>query len=264
MNMVPVNRAKVFSLLRIAGASVLVFCISFGGAIAGQGADLFAQGNQAYAEGRYDEAISLYERVIREAGYSASLLYNLANACYRKKDVGQAILNYERALYLDPGNTDIRTNLALARKDFGLISEPTPAWQRPFDLLNLNGWALAVSGGFWAFSLLILLRGIRPRIFRGTAFRAVTAVLLLFLFTGGAGVALQYENLAWGVVTQDHARLLVSPFESAASSISLQDGKIVRMAGTYRDYVLVKGENGQSGWLKKDAVQPVIPSGRYS
>ncbi len=242
-----------------------LICVSSSGAVAGQGDDLFALGNQAYAEGKYDEALSCYQKVIEQTGYSATLLYNMANAYYQKKDVGQAILHYERGLYLDPGNADIRANLALARKDFGLVSDPPPKWQQFFDLLNLNGWAMVVSGAFGVFSLLFLLRGIRPKIFQGAAFRTVTVVCLLFLMAGGAGVTVQYRNACRGVVTRDHARLLVSPFDSAAScSTSLKDGKMVRMTKTYGDYVLVKGQNGQSGWIKRDAVQPVIPSGNYS
>jgi tetratricopeptide (TPR) repeat protein len=264
MKRVRVNRAKVFNLLRVTVVASLLIFGSVSWAMAGQGDDLFARGNQAYSEGKYDEALSFYERVIQDAGYSASLLFNMANAYYRKKDVGQAVLHYERALYLNPGNADIRANLALARKDFGLISDPVPAWQRPFDLLNLNGWALVVSAAFGVFSLMLLLRGIRPTIFRGASFRAVTVFSLLFLLTGGVGMTLQYRNLGRGVVTQDHAQLLVSPFDSAASAASIENGKIVRMARTYRDYVLVKGENGQSGWIKKDAVQPVITSGSCS
>ena len=264
MKIMPVNKAKVFNLLKVAVLATLLICISFSGAIADTGDDLFAQGNQAYAEGKYDEALSFYRRVIQKAGYSASLLYNMANAYYQEKNVGQSILNYERALYLDPGNPDIQGNLALARKDFGLISDPVPSWQQFFDRLSLNGWAMVVSGAFGACSLLFLLRGIRPNIFRGAAVRTAVIASILILLTGGTGVALQYGNLGRGVVTRDDARLLVSPFDSAASAASIQDGKMVRMVKTYRDYVLVKGENGQSGWIKKDAVQPVVPSGSYS
>jgi tetratricopeptide (TPR) repeat protein len=255
------NRRTVLDLLRLSLLTILLVGASVGGAIAGQTDDRFAQGNQAYAEGRYDEAISHYEKAIQEGGYSASLLYNMANAFYKKKDVGQAILNYERAVYLDPGSPEIRANLALARKDFGLTSDPLPAWQRPFDRLSLNGWALVLSGAFGVLSFLVLLKGVRPGIFRRTSFLAIAATSLIFALTGGVGAALQYSNLGRGVVTQHQTQLRVSPFDSAASSTSIADGKIVRMAGTYQDYVLVMGENGQSGWIRKEAVQPVIPSG---
>jgi tetratricopeptide (TPR) repeat protein len=258
-----VKRSKVLGLLVVASAVLLisVLCTS---AWAVQDEDRFALGNEAYAESKYDEALSFYKGAIKQKGYSASLLYNMANAYYRKKDVGQAILHYERALYLDPGNTDIQANLGRARKDFGLIAEPVPDWQRFFNILNLNWWAMLASGAFGVFSLIYLLRGIRPGILKGASFKVLTTVCLLFFMVGGTGVAMQYRNISRGVVIRDNARLLVSPFDSASSSASIKDGKIVRIAKTYRGYLLVEGANGKTGWIKKDVVEPVVPNGKRS
>ena len=262
MNMTNIKNDKILSFLIFTGIIALLSCVSLTSVSAGQGNDQFALGNEAYAEGKYDEALSFYKGAIRQEGYSASLLYNMANAYYQKKDVGQAILHYERALYLDPGNADIQANLGLARKDFGLISEPAPDWQRFFDMLNLNWWAILASGAFGAFSLLYLLRGIRPGILKGAPFKVLTTVCLLCFMAGGTGVAMQYKNMSRGVVIRDNARLLVSPFDSASSSASIKDGKIVRIAKTYRGYLLVEGVNGKSGWIKRNAVEPVVPYGK--
>ena len=257
------KRSKVLGLL-MAASVVLLISVLCTSAWAVQGEDPFALGNEAYAEGKYDEALSFYKGAIKQKGYSASLLYNMANAYYQKKDVGQAILNYERALYLDPGNTDIQANLGLARKDFGLIAEPAPDWQRFFHILNLNWWAILASGAFGVFSLIYLLRGIRPGSLKGTPSRILTTVCLLCFMAGGTGVAVQYGNISRGVVTKDDARLLVSPFDSASSSASIKDGKIVRIAKTYKDYLLVEGPNGKSGWIKRSTVESVVPNGKRS
>ena len=262
MNMTNIKNDKILSFLIFTGIIALLSCVSLTSVSAGQGNDQFALGNEAYAEGKYDEALSFYKGAIRQEGYSASLLYNMANAYYQKKDVGQAILHYERALYLDPGNADIQANLGLARKDFGLIAEPAPDWQRFFHMLNLNWWAILASGAFGAFSLLYLLRGIRPGILKGAPFKVLTTVCLLCFMAGGTGVAMQYKNMSRGVVIRDNARLLVSPFDSASSSASIKDGKIVRIAKTYRGYLLVEGVNGKSGWIKRNAVEPVVPYGK--
>jgi len=259
-----VKRSKVLGLLMVTSVAAFLISVSFTSALAGQGDEQFALGNEAYAEGKYDEALSYYKGVMEQEGYSASLLYNMANAYYQKRDVGQAILHYERALYLDPGNPDIQANLDLARKDFGLISTPAPDWQRLFDLLNLNWWAMLASGAFGVFSLTYLLRGIRPGVLKRAPFKVLTTVCLLCFMAGGAGVAIQYKNMSRGVVTKNNASLLVSPFDSASSSASIKDGKIVRIAKTYRGYLLVEGVNGKSGWIKRNAVEPVVPSGKHS
>jgi len=262
--MANMKNGTILGFLIVTGMITLLSCISFTSASAEQGDDRFALGNEAYAEGKYDEALSYYKGVLEQEGYSASLLYNMANAYYQKKDVGQAILHYERALYLDPGSSDIQANLGLARKDFGLISRPAPDWQRFFDLLNLNWWAMLASGAFGVFSLLYLLRGIRPVGLKRAPFKVLTTVCLLCFMAGGIGVAIQYKNMSRGVITKDNTSLLVSPFDSASSSASIKDGKIVRIAKTYRGYLLVEGINGKSGWIKRDAVEPVVPYGKRS
>src|SRR2546421_12246433 len=75
----------------------------------------FAKANQAYAEGRFQEAATGYENLIRSGNWNASLFYDLGNARYRLGDFGQAVLNFERALALDPRHPEAEANLRLGR-----------------------------------------------------------------------------------------------------------------------------------------------------
>ncbi|MEL7530735.1 MAG: tetratricopeptide repeat protein, partial [Bacteroidota bacterium] len=78
-------------------------------------ADRFAAANAAYLNDRYDQAAERYQALIQEGYSSASLHYNLANAQYKLKRIGSAVLHYEKALRLDPSNIEIEHNLDLAR-----------------------------------------------------------------------------------------------------------------------------------------------------
>ena len=49
------------------------------------------------------------------------IYYNLGNSYYKADDIARAILNYERALLLEPGNADIRANLEIARSKTCLL-----------------------------------------------------------------------------------------------------------------------------------------------
>ena len=60
--------------------------------------NLFREGNEAYSRGDYAQAISKYQQITETAGYSPSVLYNLANSYALSGKTGKAILNYERAL----------------------------------------------------------------------------------------------------------------------------------------------------------------------
>ena len=73
-----------------------------------------ANADSAYARQQYQQAIKDYEELLGD-GVSAELYYNLGNAYYRTDNITRAVLNYERALLLSPGDGDIRFNLQMAR-----------------------------------------------------------------------------------------------------------------------------------------------------
>ena len=223
------------------------------------GRNSFALGNEAYAKGEYDQAITHYHAALDQGGYTPSILYNLGNAYTMKKEIGKAILNYERALYLDPENADIKANLALARKSFGLPNPDQPFWKTFFTRLSINGWTWMAAIAFCAFSLVMLLNGIRPRLLKKPLFKIAVCICFLLFAGGGVGTAVQYGNLDRGVVTAKNAQLRVSPFDSADSSGVVKDGKVVNLADTYQGYVFVKMANGTSGWLRNAEVTAVLP-----
>ena len=73
-----------------------------------------ADGDNEYSRGNYQQAIRDYEELLKQTK-SADLYYNLGNAYYRTDNITQAVLAYERALLLSPGDDDIRFNLQMAR-----------------------------------------------------------------------------------------------------------------------------------------------------
>ena len=104
------------------------------------------QADSAYAQEHYQQAISDYETLLKQ-GVSAELYYNLGNAYYRTDQMPKAVLNYERALLLSPGDADIRFNLQMARSK--TIDKITPesemffvTWYRSLvNLMSVDAWA---------------------------------------------------------------------------------------------------------------------------
>lgn len=91
--------------------SLLIIVIALA-APASQAASLSEQGDSAYTADDYQRAAALYTKAAEIEGTSSTLFYNLGNTYYRMGQLGKAILNYERALKLDPTNEDARANLA--------------------------------------------------------------------------------------------------------------------------------------------------------
>ena len=71
---------------------------------------------KAYADGNYPAAAEQYEALIKNYGDAAEVYYNLGNAYYKLGRIAPAILNYERALVMNPGDGDTRFNLEMARQ----------------------------------------------------------------------------------------------------------------------------------------------------
>ncbi len=210
--------------------------------------ELFARANASYSRGDFDGAIRDYRRIVHRYGVSAALLYNLGNALAVSGDTGRAVLNYERALRLAPGDQDIRSNLYHVRRNDGLYLEDQPLYRRAAGLLQADQWALTcgICLVLLAISMLLpLLPGRIPR----PVIRGIALVCLAGLTISLAAAFYTYRDWNDGVVITDRARLLISPFTGAASSGSIRAGRLVRPDRTFGGFVLVTDETGRSGWL---------------
>ncbi len=233
-----------------------LFFVLFAGSV--QAADeRFEKGIIAYNNGLYEEAIESFESLASE-GLSSSLLYNLANSYAQNGQTGMAILNYERAARLAPGDSDIQGNLELLRKEKTLFQEDKTLSQRFVHLFGLDGWTILAVVGFLAFAVCLLLPP-TPKLKNSTR-RIVAVSGLLLTMASVFGVVGQYRHYHDAVVVADDAKLRLSPFESAATSGSIQEGRLLSPGKEHNNYTLVKDETGRSGWLVNDAFRSI--SGR--
>ena len=74
----------------------------------------FEKANRLYTEKQYTQAALIYEQIISLQGVAPELHYNLGNAYFRMNELGLSILNYERALRLNPLYKDAAYNLEFA------------------------------------------------------------------------------------------------------------------------------------------------------
>ncbi len=107
---------------------------------------LAQQADSAYAQDNFALAERLYLESIKQDGTSSTIFYNLGNAYYRQGNLGKAIVNYERALKLDPTNADARDNLDFVKSkitdrqiDEGSIM--TKLWHNVISTFKADTWA---------------------------------------------------------------------------------------------------------------------------
>ncbi len=243
-------------LLRILQVALPVIILSLSTlVVAGEqekAAGLFEQANISFTQGEFEQAIEQYSNIISKHGVSASLLYNLANSYAAAGEVGWAVLNYERASHLAPGDADIQGNLAQVRKDAGLYRDDQPLQRRLIALLGADQWLLLAGCALLCcgvFALLITL-GVGKK---GKGLHWLLAgSLLVFLLTLPLAF-LRYQDRNIGVVLSEEAHLLISPFADAKLAGDIKAGRLVRPEKEHGDYALVETETGKSGWLSKDS-----------
>lgn len=222
--------------------------------------ELFERGNQAYLHGDFRGAIDAYEQLVGQGLIHEDLYYALGNAYFRADRIGPAILNYERALVLDPEQEDAQANLKLARQTAAqrwqdkLVGEQAdPAWMRLLSTFTPGGLTLLFLGLYWG---LFLLLGFIY--FLGAGFLRVAAwVMLVFVLMGtlGAGGLLAgrwwlVERAEYGIVLADEAQVKEGPDPSYQTSFVVHGGLRARAVGHDAGWVRVRLSNGLEGWLQ--------------
>jgi hypothetical protein len=191
------------------------------------------------------------------AGYSAAGLYNLANSYARAGKPGLAILNYERAGLLAPGDPDIEANLRFVRTSAHLPVDSRNTIDRlarvgtPFVLSWIGVFGIVLIGAS-AVAAQLSSRHRRLRI---------AALLLGFVMIGSAicsGAAL-WPTLHSGVVIAASTPARVSPVPMADSLFVLQEGETVKISAEHEGFTLIRTAAGRSGWVANSQLAPIVP-----
>ena len=84
----------------------------------------FDEANRLYEQEKFAEAKQKYEQLVERGEWTANLFHNLGNTDFRLGSPGRAILDYERALALEPAHPEAHRNLALLRERTGARIPP--------------------------------------------------------------------------------------------------------------------------------------------
>src|SRR2546423_13147635 len=134
--------------------TILLAGVSIGAA---QPAAQFAKANQEYTAGDFKAAIADYEEAVRSGQDAPNLFYNLGNAYFRQKDLGRAILNYERALALDSHHPEAQANLRIARDEARALELAPSRSERLLAFATANQYAITGAAAFWIGIILIAI-----------------------------------------------------------------------------------------------------------
>ncbi len=228
---------------------------------------LWQKGVESYSQGRWDESVNAWQSISQVGVVSPELYYNLGNAYYKSGDCARAVLNYERALKVDPSYSDARYNLEFANAQLRDKIDSVPEfvlknWMRKLSyLLSSNTWAV-LSLVLFTLALALLLMFLRgaSTVMRRTGFYG--AIVIFLLSVNALGMSLWQKSM---FQTRDEA-IVMAPVSSVKSSPSaesskdlfvLHEGTKVTITDGLGDWYNIELSDGRQGWIKKSEIEVI-------
>ena len=225
-----------------------------------------AEADSAYVRGQYQQAITLYEALLKQ-GASADLYYNLGNAYYRTENIPEAVLNYERALLLSPGDRDIRFNLQIARsKTFDKIVPESEmffvTWYRSLvSMMSVDGWARTALVSLALTIILLLVYLFSERIWlRKAGFFGGVALLLLFVVANIFAWQQKQEllNRKGAIIFAPSVTVKSTPAANGTDLFILHEGtKVMIIDGSMKEWKEIRIADGKEGWIESKLIRVI-------
>lgn len=225
--------------------------------------NLMKQANSLYQKQNYEAAEKIYQALV-DSGYSGvSLFYNLGNTYYREGKLGFAILNYERALKLSPGDEDIQHNLALANSKTIDKIDTLPEfflfqwWEGLLSLFSIKGWTYAA---FIFYILLLVSIGFyffvkKPDYQKYSLFGGLIFLILLIFTAVLLIVNLNRQKIKNGIIIEQTAIVKVSPDSKSSDAFVIHEGLKVKLEDKIDNWLKIKLNDGKIGWIQRENLE---------
>jgi len=217
-----------------------------------------------YRDGKYKEALEVYEQIIEQDIANPDLYYNAANAAYRSDSLGKAILYLERALRLAPSDEDILVNLAFINS---IKMDKEPENDNPvvafivshYNAININSAAL------WSgFSFALAMLCVTVLLFLDNWKRLTAAALavlcgLIFMVSTGTLIdKIHHRNtVVEAVIMVDTVKAYSGPGTENTHIFTVHEGTKVVIERRQDSWNLIRLKSGAGGWIETDAMERI-------
>ncbi|RSC95228.1 CDC27 family protein [Tenacibaculum singaporense] len=221
--------------------------------------DLFLSANSLYKEGKYEEAIKLYEQIEDENLASSEVYYNLANCYYKLNKIAPTIYNYEKALQLDPLNEDAKNNLVIAKRLTldRIEALPKSVFQKfnenYLQKFTYNTWAVITIVFSFMASILFLLFYFAYTPSKKRIYFTTSIISFLFLITSLVITYTQYnqtKNNVEAIIYTEEVSVTNEPTENSNEIFTLHEGTKVKVLDSVDNWKKIKLVDGKVGWIK--------------
>lgn len=227
--------------------------------------ETFERGAGAYREGKFEDAARAYIAILESGVADPRVFYNLGNVYFKQGRIGPAILEYERALRLDPADQDVRDNLELARSQMR-DRAPDPELQAPVRMVkeaiesmpaDVLSWSFLA---FWWLTCLLVaaipvVRSWMRR--RLLAYGAGGLALIAALFATALVYQIQQAAEGVAIVMADRVDVRSGPGDENTVLFTVHEGTRMEVRNSVEHWTQVSLPNGLSGWVPAESVEKV-------
>ena len=243
--------------------TLLVLLLGF--MVSAQNDALFNNATDSYNKGNYDKAAEQYLQIIENGQHSAALYFNLGNCYYKLNQVAPSIYYYEKALLLEPNNTEIRTNLGFAKNMTLDAIETLPESGFSKIRSSITGY---LSFDQWAYlavicSILFVIFYIAFYYFRYATKKRIAFILSLSsLFLSIIAIIfafIEYNDFNADqpaiVFTDDEVIIKSEPNKRSQEVFRLHAGTKVNILEKLDNWKKIQIADGKTGWLSSEDVK---------
>lgn len=224
----------------------------------------FDQGNTFYRNEKYKEAAQAYEQVLKSGKESAEVYFNLANSYYKLNQVAPAVYNYEKALQMKPGDSDIRNNLDFAHKM--MIDEvkevPRVGFRKIISdftsMFNYNQWAwIAVFFAVFSALAFAVYYFSRVAVYKRIFFIGMFAFVFLMCLSISSAAFERGRSRSErpAIVFSGIATVKSEPRNSGGDVAALHEGTKVYIQESLESWNRVTLPDGNDGWIESSAIR---------
>jgi len=231
----------------------------------GQNDGLFARGNSLYNEGKFQEAVSSYEKILETEYHSAELYFNLANAYYKLNRIAPSVYYYEKALQLSPKDEDVLNNVAFARNMTVDAIEVIPEIgfskfvKSATNAFSYDVWAMLSVAFVVLFVILFLgyyfsYSTIRKRVTFLSSVISLSMALMMLVF---AFQKYEYDqNYDPAIVLVHESEIKSEPNLRSEIAFRLHEGTKVQVLEKYNEnWVKIRLVDGKTGWIPSEDIK---------
>ena len=227
---------------------------------------LYKKANEQYKKAQYQEAIKMYRQIL-DGGYHAEAVYfNLGNAYFKLGDIPSALLYYEKAHKLAPGDEDINFNIYFAN------SKTTDKVEPESEFFVTQWWHDIIL--FFSIDTLSVLSVLSFLLGCGLLiFYLFTSVISLKKLSFYIGILMLFSGLFFVCISNrqmhyfnDHHQAIIftgsvnvksGPGDQVSTLFVLHDGTKVNILDNNEGWIKIQLANGNEGWIHQSDIKEI-------